>query len=71
VYFLTKRDGVDYNLAYIGSDFKVPRERAFDQAFMRALFDYGYQQAVAGRAWHKVPPRLQTRRAARQEAAAR
>jgi predicted acylesterase/phospholipase RssA len=71
VYFLTKRDGVDYNLAYIGSDFKVPRERAFDQAFMRALFDYGYQQAVAGQAWHKVPPGLHTRRAARQEAAAR
>jgi predicted acylesterase/phospholipase RssA len=71
VYFLTKRDGVDYNLAYIGSDFKVPRDRAFDQAYMRALFDYGYQEAVAGRAWHKTPPGLHTRRAGRQEAAAR
>ena len=38
VYFLTKRDGVDYNLAYIGSDFKVPRDHLFDQAYMRALY---------------------------------
>ena len=71
VYFLTKRDGVDYNLAYIGSDFKVQRDQPFDQAYMRALYDYGYQQAVAGRAWHKTPPGLHTRRSARQEAAVR
>jgi len=69
VYFLTKRDGVDYNLAYIGSDFKVPRNHLFDQTYMRALYDYGYQQVIAGRAWHKTPPGLHTRRAARQEAA--
>ncbi|MPZ34536.1 MAG: patatin family protein [Rhodospirillales bacterium] len=69
-YFLTKRDGVDYNLAYIGSDFKVPRDHMFDHAYMRALYDYGYQQAVRGRAWHKTPPGLHTRRAGRQEAAA-
>src|SRR5262249_57681200 len=31
VYFVTKRDGVDYNLAYIGHDFKVPRPGPFDQ----------------------------------------
>jgi predicted acylesterase/phospholipase RssA len=70
VYFLTKRDGVDYNLAYIGSDFKVPRDYPFDQAYMRALYDYGYQQAIAGRAWHKTPPGLHTRRSGRQEAVA-
>lgn len=70
VYFLTKRDGVDYNLAYIGADFKVQRDRPFDQAYMGALFDYGYQQAVAGRAWHKTPPGVHTRRTGRQEAAA-
>ncbi len=69
-YFLTKRDGVDYNLAYIGSGFKVPRDHLFDQAYMRSLFDYGYQQAVAGQAWHKTPPGLHTTRARQQEAAA-
>jgi hypothetical protein len=68
VYFVTKRDGVDYNLAYIGADFQVPRGPLFDQAYMRALFDYGYRQAVAGQAWHKTPPGLHTTRA-RQQAA--
>jgi predicted acylesterase/phospholipase RssA len=62
VYFITKRDGVDYNLAYIGRDFKMPRAGPFDQAYMRALFDYGYREAVSGRAWHKVPPGLHSTR---------
>lgn len=61
-YFLTKRDGVDYNLAFIGADFKVPRPGPFDEAFMQALFDYGYNQARSGHLWHKVPPGLHTRR---------
>lgn len=68
-YFLTKRDGIDYNLAYIGADFKVPRAALFDQAYMRALFDYGYAQAVNGRPWHKAPPGLHTARSNRQAAA--
>ena len=55
-YFLTKRDGLDYNLAYIGADFKVPRPGPFDEAYMQALFDYGYNQALSGRLWHKAPP---------------
>jgi predicted acylesterase/phospholipase RssA len=62
VYFVTKRDGVDYNLAYVGRDFKEPRPGPFDQAYMRALFDYGYREAVEGRAWHKAPPGLHTTR---------
>ena len=68
-YFLTKRDGIDYNLAYIGADFKVPRAALFDQAYMRALFDYGYAQAVNGRPWHKAPPGLHTARSNRQAVA--
>lgn len=62
-YFLTKRDDVDYNLEYIGADFKVARSGLFDQAYMRALFDYGY--ATASRPWHKAPPGLHSNRAAR------
>jgi hypothetical protein len=58
-YFVSQRDGVDYNLAYIGSDFVAPEKKGeFDQAYMRALYDYGYQQARAGREWHKAPPGL-------------
>lgn len=58
IYFITQRDGVDYNLAYIGSDFSAPRAGDFDKAYMNALFDYAYQQAREGYRWHKTPPIL-------------
>ena len=57
-YFVTKRDGVDYSLAYMGSDFTYPKKGEFDQAYMQALYAYGVQQMLSGRAWHKVPPGL-------------
>ena len=63
VYFTSKRDGVDYNLAYIGADFDTPKEGEFDQRFMRALFDYGYRQAKLGVEWHKAPPGLEANEA--------
>jgi hypothetical protein len=55
-YFISLRDGVDYNLAYIGTDFTVEKKGEFEQAYMQALFQYGYDQARAGREWHKQPP---------------
>jgi len=57
-YFLAQRDGVDYNLAYIGSDFSAPHPADFDKTYMNALFDYAYQKARHGYAWKKVPPML-------------
>lgn len=56
IYATTRRDGVDYNLAYIEPDFTVERRESFDPTYMRALFDYGYQKAVHGYPWHKAPP---------------
>lgn len=59
-YFLSRRDGVDFNLAYIGTDFtSAPKSGEFDQAFMNSLYQYGYRQIIAGKAWHKVPPSLE------------
>jgi len=58
IYFVTQRDGVDYNLAYIGADFSAPHPADFDQAYMNALYDYGYQQARVGYPWKKEPPGL-------------
>jgi predicted patatin/cPLA2 family phospholipase len=59
VYFITRRDGVGYNLAYIGHDFDAPEKKGeFDQVYMRALYDYGYREAKAGLEWHKAPPGL-------------
>jgi len=58
IYFITQQDGIDYNLAYIGSDF-APRETGeFDKKYMNALFEYGYQQARHGYPWRKIPPGL-------------
>jgi hypothetical protein len=58
LYFIAQRDGVDYNLAYIGADFDMPKKEEFDQAYMRALYDYGYRQIKSGQAWHKAPAGL-------------
>lgn len=58
IYATTQRDGVDYNLAYIGPDFNAEHKAPFDQAYMRALFDYGYQRARRGYPWSKTPPIL-------------
>ena len=69
-YFVSRRDGVDYNLAYIGADFSAEKPGEFDQAYMQALFDYGYREARDGRAWHKVPPGLRAARARRADASA-
>jgi hypothetical protein len=61
IYFVAQRDSVDYNLAFIGTDFvSAPKAGEFDQNFMRALYAYGYDQAKAGHEWHKAPPNLES-----------
>jgi len=56
LYLTAQKDGVDYNLAYIGEDFNVEHKEDFDTNFMRKLFDYGYALASDGYPWQKVPP---------------
>lgn len=51
-----ERDHVDYNLAYIQNDFTTPYTLPFDQAYMRALFEYGQGRMRSGNVWVKVPP---------------
>ena len=58
IYATTQRDGVDFNLAVIGPDFTVPYQTPFEQSYMRALFNYGYEAAIAGYKWRKTPPGL-------------
>lgn len=59
MYVTTKRDGVGFNLAYIDNDFTLPYKGPFDQGYMRALFEYGYDKGKAGYPWHKTPPGYQ------------
>ena len=56
IYTTSQQDGLDFNLAYIGSDFGMVHKEEFDTEFMRALFDYGYQLAKKGYQWKKAPP---------------
>jgi predicted acylesterase/phospholipase RssA len=56
MYNTTQRDGIGFNLAYIGSDFTMELPQPFDPGFMRALYNYGYQRARRGYDWAKAPP---------------
>ena len=56
IFAVTQRDGVDFNLAYISPTFSAPHPEDFDTGYMRALFQYGYDQAAKGYAWEKSPP---------------
>ncbi len=56
LYLITKRDGIDFNLAFISQDFKVKHKKPFDTTYMRKLFDYGYKLARKGYPWQKYPP---------------
>jgi hypothetical protein len=64
IYNTTQRDGVDYNLAYIQSDFPAMKHEDFDPAYLNALFQYGYAKGRAGYPWHKAPPGLEKAAAA-------
>ncbi len=59
IYATTQHDGVDYNLAYIGSDFPAVKHEDFEPSYLHALFDYGYAQGRRGYHWHKAPPILE------------
>ena len=59
IYATTKRDGVDYNLAYIDPAFPNVKHEDFDPAYMRSLFDYAYAKGRQGYPWHKAPPNIE------------
>jgi predicted acylesterase/phospholipase RssA len=58
MYTNTQRDGIGFNLAYIGTDFTQKLPTPFDPGYMRALFDYGYQRGRRGYDWAHKPPLL-------------
>jgi patatin-like phospholipase len=56
IYLTTKRDGFDFNLAYIPKTFTTVLKEPFDSAYMNELFQLGYDMAAKGYPWEKVPP---------------
>jgi hypothetical protein len=56
IYETARQDGVNLNLAYIGTDFDAVAHARFDPVYMKRLFDYAYQAGVRGYPWRKAPP---------------
>ena len=56
IYSNAQRDGLRFHLTYIPEEFDVKAKEAFDPAYMRALYDFGYQLGKSGKAWQSKPP---------------
>ena len=59
IYSVTRRDGIDFNLASIPADFSETSDEPFDQKYMIALFDRGYDLASSTYSWVKAPPGME------------
>jgi predicted patatin/cPLA2 family phospholipase len=56
IYSIAERDGLDFNLAFIPKSFTRTLKEPFETAYMKELFDVGYDMAVKGYPWVKSPP---------------
>jgi hypothetical protein len=56
IYLGAQRDGLDYHLAHIPSDFYDRPKEQFDPEYMTKLFHLGYQLAKDGYSWKQTPP---------------
>ena len=60
IFAALQQQSIDFNLAYIDSDFQVAHPRDFDESYMRALFVYGQQLGSRDDRWHDTPPQSQS-----------
>ncbi len=58
IYALCKRDGNDFNMAYIPSDFTEKPTEGFDPVYMTKLYNLGYEMALKGYPWEKRTTRI-------------
>jgi len=56
IYLKARRDKLDFNLAFIPTQFVDETEKRFDPIDMKKLYDYAYQQAKKGYPWWKTLP---------------
>jgi hypothetical protein len=59
IYSVAKRDGTDFNLASIPSDFTDASDEPFDQRYMISLFNRGYDLGSHNYSWAKAPPGME------------
>ncbi len=55
-YEFARRSHVGFNLSYIARDYPASGSEGFNTAYMRALYQYGYDKASGGHAWTSTPP---------------
>jgi predicted patatin/cPLA2 family phospholipase len=55
-YDFAKRNHLGFHLSYIARDYPAPPSEGFDTAYMRALYQYGYEKAASGQAWASTLP---------------
>jgi predicted acylesterase/phospholipase RssA len=60
IFLTARRDGLDFNLAYIPPTFDRPHTEDFDPEYMRPLYALGYSMAASGYPWEKAPPEYVT-----------
>jgi hypothetical protein len=60
LFVVSQLRGMDFNLATIPDSFDVESETEFDPAYMKALYQLGYDQASNGTEWMKSPPGYKT-----------
>jgi predicted acylesterase/phospholipase RssA len=60
IYSIAKQNSIEFNLASVPSDFDIRTDEPFDQKYMKALFDRGYEMGKGGYPWVKSLPGLQT-----------
>jgi hypothetical protein len=59
IYLTTQRDGLDFNLAYIGPEFVYKNKKEdFETKYMVSLFNFGFALGRNGYPWQKTPPGL-------------
>ena len=51
-----QRDGIDFYLASIPSNFNTNSKEFFNLEFMQSLFSVGFEQAKQGYPWITAPP---------------
>ncbi|MDD1536119.1 alpha/beta hydrolase [Bradyrhizobium sp. WBOS4] len=55
-YDFARRNRLGFHLSYIARDYPAPPSEGFDTAYMRALYQYGYEKAASGQAWTSTLP---------------
>ena len=55
-YDFAKRNRWGFHLSYIERDYPASHSEGFDTAYMRALYQHGFEKAASGRAWTSTLP---------------